>query len=235
MLEIIPAVDVLEGRVVRLTHGDFERVTVYDEDPVGRARQWMSDGASLIHVVDLDGAKSGRPDRVLWDSLAAAGVRFQVGGGIRTAAVAAAALASGAERVVLGTAAVWNPRILGEIGQADRVVAAVDVREGRATGEGWRDEGRDLADVLNDLSAQGVVRLLVTGIGRDGTMEGPEMELLSTVLADTRFRIIASGGVGTLADLRRVAAAGCEAVIVGRALYESRFTLPQALAAIRAF
>ena len=234
-LEIIPAVDVLDGRVVRLTHGDFGRVTVYDEDPVGRARQWMSEGASLVHVVDLDGAQSGRPDRGLWDSLAAAGVRFQVGGGIRTVAVAAAALASGAERVVLGTAAVWNPRILGEIGQPDRMVAAVDVRDGRAKGKGWLDEGRDLSDVLTDLDDQGVNRLLVTGIGRDGTMEGPEMELLSSVLADSRFRIIASGGVGSLADLRSVAAAGCEAVVVGRALYESRFTLPQAHAAIRAF
>lgn len=229
MLEIIPAVDVLDGAVVRLTHGDFQHVTVYDDDPVRRARRWIDEGAALVHVVDLDGARSGEPDRKLWEELARAGVRFQVGGGIRTAATAEDALAAGAERVVLGTAAVWDPAVLGRISQRNRVVAAVDVRAGRATGGGWLDEGRDLVDVLDDLAAEGVPRLLVTGIGRDGTMEGPEMELLDTVLADSRFGVIASGGVGDLEDLRRVAAAGCEGVVVGRALYESRFTLPAAL------
>jgi phosphoribosylformimino-5-aminoimidazole carboxamide ribotide isomerase len=235
MLEIIPAVDVLDGAVVRLTHGDFDAVTVYDDSPVRRARQWLDEGASLVHVVDLDGARTGNPDQGLWQALGAAGVAFQVGGGIRTAETARAALAAGAQRVVLGTAAVWDPDVLGEIEQSDRVVAAVDVRAGRATGAGWLDEGRDVGDVLDDLAARGIGRLLVTGIGRDGTMEGPEMELLDAVLADRRFAIIASGGVGTLEDLRRVAEAGCEAVIVGRALYESRFTLPQALAAISRF
>jgi phosphoribosylformimino-5-aminoimidazole carboxamide ribotide isomerase len=220
---------------VRLTHGDFDAVTVYDDSPVRRARQWLDEGASLVHVVDLDGARTGNPDQGLWQALGAAGVAFQVGGGIRTAETARAALAAGAQRVVLGTAAVWDPDVLGEIEQSDRVVAAVDVRAGRATGAGWLDEGRDVGDVLDDLAARGIGRLLVTGIGRDGTMEGPEMELLDAVLADRRFAIIASGGVGTLEDLRRVADAGCEAVIVGRALYESRFTLPQALAAISRF
>lgn len=235
MLEIIPAVDVLDGAVVRLTHGDFDAVTIYDDSPVGRAKRWMDEGASLVHVVDLDGARTGNPDQRLWEALASEGISFQVGGGIRTAETARVALAAGAERVVLGTAAVWDPDVLGEIEQADRVVAAVDVRAGRATGAGWLDEGRDLGDVLDGLAAQGVARLLVTGIGRDGTMEGPEMALLDTVLADRRFAIIASGGVGTIGDLRRVAEVGCEAVIVGRALYESRFTLPQALAAISRF
>ena len=231
MLEIIPAVDVLDGRVVRLTHGDFDRVTVYDADPVECARRWIDQGASLVHVVDLDGARTGLPDRGLWNSMAAAGIRFQVGGGVRSAELADAALDAGAGRVVLGTAAVWDPDVLGAIGRIERVVAAVDVRDGQATGAGWMDEGRDVAGVLDDLAARGVPRLLVTGIVRDGTMEGPEMELLETVLADSRFRIIASGGVGTLDDLRRVGAAGCEGVIVGRALYESRFTLGEALTA----
>jgi phosphoribosylformimino-5-aminoimidazole carboxamide ribotide isomerase len=231
MLEIIPAVDVLDGNVVRLTHGDFDRVTVYDPDPVGRASRWMSEGAALVHVVDLDGARTGVPNPALWRSFSSARVRFQVGGGIRTAAVAESALEAGAERVVLGTAAVWDPAVLGGISDVARVVAAVDVRDGRATGEGWLDEGRELSEVLDDLAGQGVPRLLVTGIGRDGTMEGPEMELLGTVVGDGRFRVIASGGVGTLDDLRRVAVAGCEGVIVGRALYESRFTLPDAVAA----
>lgn len=230
MLEIIPAVDVLDGDVVRLTHGDFDQVTVYDSDPVGRAAQWIDEGAALVHVVDLDGARTGSPDAGLWKSMADAGVRFQVGGGIRSSAVAAAALEAGAERVVLGTAAVWDPDVLGAIEQVDRVVAAVDVRDGRATGAGWLDEGREVSSVLDDLAERGVGRLLVTGIGRDGMMDGPEMELLAGVVADGRFQVIASGGVGSLEDVRQVAELGCEAVIIGRALYENRFTLPQALA-----
>ena len=229
MFEIIPAVDVLDGSVVRLTHGDFGRVTVYDTDPVACARRWVEQGASLVHVVDLDGARTGTPDRTLWEALGAAGVPFQVGGGLRTAEVAAAALGAGAARVVLGTAAVWNPSVLEDIGELDRVVAAVDVRDGKATGEGWLDEGKDLADVLDDLARRNVRRLLVTGIGRDGTMEGPEFDLLGQTLEDSRFKIIASGGIGSLDDLVRVAELGCESVIVGRALYESRFTLPEAL------
>jgi phosphoribosylformimino-5-aminoimidazole carboxamide ribotide isomerase len=233
VFEIIPAVDVLDGSVVRLTHGDFDRVTVYDPDPVARARRWMDEGAALVHVVDLDGARTGQPSPDLWRRLSAAAVRFQVGGGIRTARSAAMALEAGADRVVLGTAAVWNPEVLGEIEEVGKVVAAVDVRDGRATGAGWLDEGRALVDVLDDLGALGVPRLLVTGIARDGTMQGPEMELLDRVLADRRFRIVASGGVGSLEDVVDLAGTGCEAAIVGRALYEGRFTLTEALAATR--
>ena len=228
MLQVIPAVDVLDGAVVRLTHGDFDRVTVYDTDPIARARQWMEEGADLVHVVDLDGARNGTPSVDLWERMAEAGVRFQVGGGLRTADLAERALAAGAERVVLGTAAVWDPAVLGSISDPSRVVAAVDVRDGRATGAGWLDEGRNTPEVLADLAAHGVGRLLVTGIGRDGTMQGPEMALLDEAVSDGRFRVIASGGVGTLDDLRRVAELGCEGVIIGRALYESRFTLDEA-------
>lgn len=232
MLQIIPAVDVLDGAVVRLTHGDFARVTVYDPDPIARARQWMDEGAEIVHVVDLEGARSGRPSLDLWDRLAAAGVRFQVGGGIRTAALAEQALGCGAARVVLGTAAVWDPGVLGAISDPSKVVAAVDVRDGRATGAGWLDEGRETAEVLEDLASQGIGRLLVTGIGSDGTMQGPEVELLEEVVSDGRFRVIASGGVGSLGDLQQVAALGCEGAIIGRALYESRFTLAEALSAV---
>lgn len=230
MLQIIPAVDVLDGRVVRLLHGDYSQVTVYAEDPVTQARAFVETGAPLVHVVDLAGARSGDPDRVLWSRLGEAGVRFQVGGGIRDAETAKAAFDAGASRVVMGTAAVWNPRTLAEVDDVDRVVAAVDVRGDRATGAGWLDEGRDLGQVLDGLAGVGVRRVLVTGIGRDGTMEGPEQELLGRVVGDGRFLVIASGGVGTLDDLGVIAALGCEAAIVGRALYEGRFTLIEALA-----
>ncbi len=230
MIQIIPAVDVLGGEVVRLMHGDYDRVTVYAADPVARAREWTDRGAALVHVVDLMGAKTGEPDVALWESLSAAGVPFQVGGGIRTAELARRALGAGAARVVMGTAAVWEPEILAEVGDPDRVVAAVDVRGGKVTGAGWLDEGRDLQSVLDGLAEVGCRRMLVTGIGRDGTMEGPETNLLRTVLADGRFAVIASGGVGSLDDIRAVDALGCEGVIVGRALYEGRFTLAEALA-----
>jgi phosphoribosylformimino-5-aminoimidazole carboxamide ribotide isomerase len=231
MLEIIPAVDVLDGRVVRLLHGEYDKVTVYHDDPVTQARQWVQQGATLVHVVDLEGARTGRPDHSLWHALADEGVPFQVGGGIRTVEAARAALDAGAARVVMGTAAVWEPRLLAAVGDTARVVAAVDVRGGRATGAGWLDEGRDLDSVLDGLAGAGVERMLVTGIGRDGTMEGPEVELTRSVVEDGRFAVIGSGGVGTLDDLPRIAEIGCEALIVGRALYEKRFTLQQAIAA----
>jgi phosphoribosylformimino-5-aminoimidazole carboxamide ribotide isomerase len=229
MLQIIPAVDVLDGKVVRLMHGDYERVTVYGEDPVAQALEWMRQGAELVHVVDLEGARSGAPDESLWRRLADGGVAFQVGGGIRTAEIASRALEAGARRVVLGTAAVWDPEILGRISDPARVVAAVDVRGGKATGAGWLDEGKNLTDVLDGLSAAGIGRLLVTGIERDGTMEGPSTDVLLAALRHGGFSIIASGGVGLLPDLDVIQRLGCEAVIIGRALYEGRFEVSDAI------
>lgn len=233
MLSIIPAVDVLNGAVVRLMHGSYDEVTVYSDDPVAMCRQWMDQGAELIHVVDLNGARTGDSDESLWDRLANAGIEFQLGGGIRSADLAERALSAGASRVVLGTAAVWEPALLAQIAQIDRVVAAVDVRAGRATGAGWLDDGRDLPSVLTDLEAVGVRRLLVTGIDKDGTMDGPSLELLEQVKQRDAFSIIASGGVGDLADLDALAELGLEAVVVGRALYEGRFDVAEAMSHVR--
>ncbi len=165
------------------------------------------------------------------------GAPFQVGGGIRSSDVAIQALAAGAERVVLGTAAVWSPEtiasLLSEVGPA-RVVVALDVRDGRAAGSGWIDPGRELVDVVGALSPMGLERVLVTSIGRDGTMSGPDLGLLAEVgLLAGELRVIASGGVGSLDDIRALAAAGAEAVVIGRALYEGRFTLSAAVAAAR--
>lgn len=228
-MQIIPAVDVLDGNVVRLMHGDYDRVTIYGDDPVAQSREWMRQGAELVHVVDLEGARSGDPDGALWERLAEAGVAFQVGGGIRSTEIAERALSAGAKRVVLGTAAVWDPAVLSRISDLSRVVAAVDVRGGRATGAGWLDEGRDLPAVLEGLSEVGVRRLLVTGIERDGTMEGPSTDVLLTALRHGGFSVIASGGVGQLQDLDVIQRLGCEAVIVGRALYEGRFDVSEAV------
>lgn len=230
-LEVIPAVDVLDGKVVRLRRGDYAQVTEYGSDPVDVARGWLEQGAVRVHVVDLVGARSGETNLDLWERMAAAGVLFQAGGGIRTAEQARAVLALGAERVVMGTAAVWEPSALEGLGES--VVAAVDVRGDRATGAGWLDDGRDVAEVLDHLAAVGVERLLVTGITRDGMLTGPDIQLTEQVVADRRFKVIASGGVGGLDDIDRLSDLGCEAVVVGRALYESRFTLADALDRLR--
>ncbi len=232
-MEIIPAVDVLAGSVVRLMHGDYGAVTRYGDDPVARVSAFLAEGASLVHVVDLEGARSGKPDDGLLTALAATGGRFQIGGGLRTAEAANRVLLKGAARVVMGSAAVWEPEVLAGVGEIQRVVAAIDVRKGRATGGGWLDDGRALDGVLDGVAGVGVQRVLVTGIDTDGTMDGPDLALMRRVVADGRFAVIASGGVGSLDDLRRVAEVGCEGVIVGRALYEGRFTLAEALEAVR--
>lgn len=229
---VIPAVDVLDGKVVRLRQGRYDDVTVYAEDPARQLVSWAEQGAPIVHVVDLAGARDGKGDRAMWSKLGAAGVPFQIGGGIRTRGAAEAVLAAGATRVVLGTAAVWDPRVAAEIVRsvgADQVVAAIDVRAGKATGAGWLDEGRDLGVVLSDLAAAGVVRALATGIATDGTLAGPDTELLREVIATVPdMALIASGGVGTLEDIAVVATLNVEAAIVGRALYDDKFTYRQA-------
>ena len=231
-MQVIPAIDVLDGKVVRLRQGSYRQVTEYGDDPVAVGREWMEQGAGLVHVIDLEGARSGRPDSALWETLAGGGINFQVGGGIRDAASARTALAAGAKRVVMGSAAIWDPEELAAVGDPDRVVAALDIAAGNARGSGWMEAGRPWQEALAGVQVMGVSRVLVTAISRDGTMEGPDLGLLSAVQTEfPAMRLIASGGVGTLDDLRRLSAGGFEAVIVGRALYEGVFTLAQAMAA----
>ena len=235
---VIPAIDVLDGNVVRLRQGRYEEVTVYDDDPAAMLRSWSEQGADIVHIVDLAGARDGSGDRALWDRLGSTGVRFQIGGGIRTLARAEEVLAAGATRVVLGTAAVWEPGVLAEVVVgvgAEQVVAAIDVRDGKATGAGWLDAGRNLEAVLRDLVAAGVVRVLATGIARDGMLTGPDTELLEIVQrVAPELALIASGGVGSLRDISAVAALDVEAAIVGRALYDGRFTFAEAVSATQA-
>ena len=232
-MDLIPAVDVLGGRVVRLTRGDFDQVDAYEGEPSEVAVSWMRRGATFVHVVDLNGARTGRPTPGVLEPFGAAGVAFQAGGGIRGAAGALAALGAGARRVVVGSAAVASGEALGSIIDAvgrDAVVAALDVRDGRAVGSGWVDRGSDVMAVLGSLEEIGVQRVLVTGISRDGTLGGPDIELLERVQsAAPRLAVIASGGVGNLEDVAALAALGFEGAIVGRALYEKAFTLEDAL------
>jgi len=229
---VIPAVDMLDGKVVRLRRGRYDDVTVYGDDPARQLLDWSEQGARIVHVVDLAGARDGSGDRATWRRLGATGVPFQIGGGIRTLEAAEAVIESGAARVVLGTAAVWEPeevgRIVAGVG-AERVVAAIDVRGGMATGAGWLDGGRALSDVLSDLATAGVVRALATGITTDGTLTGPDLGLMRDVISQApAMALVASGGVGTLDDIRAVAALNVEAAIVGRALYDEKFTFAQA-------
>lgn len=232
---MIPAIDVLDGRVVRLLRGDFAQVTVYSDDPVEFAFQWAAEGASRIHVVDLNGARRGAESPALIERMAAAPIPVQVGGGIRTAHAARAMIAAGADRVVVGTTAVERPDVLHQIAEEvgpEAVVVALDVRGGRALGSGWLDAGRSLARTVASVIAVGAGRALVTGINRDGTMEGPDLELLDEVRAAAPLlRIVASGGVGSLADVKALAdaEANIEAVVVGQALYQGVFRLDEAI------
>ena len=234
MFDLIPAIDVLDGKVVRLERGNYEAVTVYGTDPVGTARSFLDAGAPIVHVVDLEGARSGSADGTLRRSLGDGGVRFQTGGGLRRAADVAAAIADGAERAVIGTTALWDSaelaRMIAAVGSGALVVA-VDVAGGRARGAGWLDEGRPLDVLLDELVAVGIERILVTAIKRDGMMQGPDLELLERSV-ESGLAVIASGGVGDLADLDAIMATGADGAIVGRAIYENRFTVAEAVAAV---
>ncbi len=235
-MHLIPAVDILDGAVVRLVKGDYGAVTAYESSPTSAVTAWADQGAALVHVVDLEGARSGKPTVGLSAQIAATGVPFQMGGGIRSVESAARVLESGAERVVLGSVAVWEPDLLTSLVDrfgGGRVVAAVDVKAGRATGAGWLDEGRPYAEVIAEVAATGAGWILTTGIASDGTMAGPDLELTrSAVELAPQCGVIGSGGVGTLADVVAVAECGAKAVIVGKALYEGRFTLAEAIAAV---
>lgn len=235
---LLPAIDLRGGRVVRLAQGDFARVTDYGDDAVSIARRFADAGATALHIVDLDGARAGRPAQVeLVGRIAAAvngRVRCEIAGGLRSPEAVSEALAAGAWRVVVGTAALRDPafveRLVARHG-GDRIVVALDVRDGRAVGDAWRSDaaGRAVEAVLADLAEAGATTFEVTAIERDGLLGGADIELLGRLTALERGDIIASGGVSSLGDLRAVRAIGCAGAIVGRALYEGRIDLAAAV------
>jgi len=240
----MPAIDVRGGRVVRLEQGAFDRERTYGDDPAGVATAFAADGARWIHVVDLDGARSGsRTDEGTLQAIiraardAGQGTRIQAAGGIRDDADVRRVLGAGAARVVLGTAALRDPALVATL--IDRhgpaaIAVALDVRDGQALGDGWVDGagGPTVDDAIERLAESGVATFVVTAIARDGLLGGPDLDLLGRVLASTHAAVIASGGIATIADLVAVRDLGCSGAIVGRALYEGRFTLPEALAAL---
>ncbi len=233
-LEPIPAIDVLEGRVVRLREGRREEVTLEGGDPVELARRFAAEGARRLHLVDLDGAFSGTPSLALVERVAAAGgLPLQVGGGYRTLDLARSALAVGADRVMIGTAAL-RPGFLEEAVPAlgEALVVAVDARDGVVAVDGWTRTEAATAEGLSRRCAElGVPRLLVTSTRRDGSLAGPDVELLGGVLP-AGVPVIAAGGVATLDDLLALRLLGCEGAICGSALLAGRFTLPEAFAAL---
>jgi phosphoribosylformimino-5-aminoimidazole carboxamide ribotide isomerase len=238
--EILPAIDLRGGRVVRLRQGDFGQETAYSDDPVAVAVEFAAGGAQWLHVVDLDGARTGVPAHVATTQAIAAAVgkevRVEVAGGLRTAANVRRAFAAGAARVVLGTAALRDSAIaaaaVSDYG-ADRVAVAIDVRDGRASGEGWDANARttDALDAIRRLADEGVTTFEVTAIDRDGLLLGPDLDLLRRAVNLGSGRIIASAGIASIEDIAAVRALGCAGAIVGRALYEGQLSLRDALSA----
>ena len=238
--EILPAIDLRGGRVVRLQQGDFARETAFSDDPIAVARSFAEAGARWLHVVDLDGARTGEPAHttVIRDLVEAVGdmVSVEVAGGLRTETSVAGVLGAGAARAVVGTAALRDPAFAGRLIVAhgpERVAIALDIRDGLALGEGWRDgaAGVRAEDALAVLADQGVTTFEATAIERDGLLGGPDLDLLTRLLGLSRGAVIASGGVASLADVQAVRELGCSGAIVGRALYEGRFDIASAMGA----
>jgi phosphoribosylformimino-5-aminoimidazole carboxamide ribotide isomerase len=233
---LLPAVDIRDGKAVRLVQGDFARETVYNDDPLDAAKAWVAQGARSLHVVDLDGALQGRPANLehLRRIAAAVDVPVQYGGGLRDSQSVRAALAAGADRVVIGTAAYTDAEFLDDVigTWSSRVVVAVDVRGGKVSVAGWTKETQGVADeVIERLQRRGVKNFAYTNVDRDGTLEGPDIEDVRRIGAVVRGRFIYSGGIGSLDHLRALAETrlvNLAGIIAGKSLYEGKFTIAEA-------
>jgi phosphoribosylformimino-5-aminoimidazole carboxamide ribotide isomerase len=239
-MELYPAIDLLGGKVVRLLRGNYEVQTVYADDPLEIAKRYDDAGAHWIHVVDLDAARDGAAANLHAIEAICANVRarVQTGGGVRTVADAAERFAAGAARVVIGSSAVEQPDVVDELAamHPNQVAVGLDARGRDIAIHGWETAtGRDLIELARDFERRGAAALIVTEIGRDGTLAGPDLDQLHTVTDAVRAPVIASGGVGTLADLVKLGELPLAGIIIGRALYEGRFTLQEAIAACSPF
>jgi phosphoribosylformimino-5-aminoimidazole carboxamide ribotide isomerase len=243
VITLYPAIDLQDRQAVRLRHGDFAQTTVFIDDPVDQAKRFADEGAESLHVVDLDGARAGEPvHAALVASIAAAFPgTVHLGGGLRSRAAIETALATGVDRVVVGTAVVDDAELLGwaidRLG--DGLVVALDARQGKVATHGWTQiTDRDAVEVATSLVSMGVRRLAYTDIGRDGTLGGPNIAAMKRLSeAAPPLRLIASGGISSLDDVARLSdldAVNLDGIIVGRALYEGRFTVSEALEVLRA-
>lgn len=236
-MQIFPAIDILDGRAVRLKQGRYDQVTIYNDDPVAQAREWAESGAEWLHIVDLDGARDGRPVNIdiIRRIASEVDVPVQTGGGIRSMETLSALMEAGVSRCVLGTTLVTRPEFVAEACRAHpgAIVAGIDARDGKVAIEGWRQgTERGVLELIGELALLGVGRVVYTDISRDGMQAGVNYGAYRALAGQIDIPVIASGGVSTLDDIRDLASIGhaVEGVIVGVALYERRFTLPEAIA-----
>ena len=239
-MDVIPAIDLLGGRCVRLFQGDYEQSQVFDDDPVAVARRWADAGASRIHLVDLDGAKAGQPEnwQAITEIVRAVDVPVQVGGGLRDRSRVQALFNLGVQYAISGTVAVENPDLVGELSAEfpGRIFVGIDARDGRVATRGWLETSTvmadDLAQRMGDLGAAAII---YTDIQRDGTLKGPNLKALRTLAGKINTPVIASGGVSSMGDLLSllgVAPLGVSGVIIGKALYTGNLDLSEAIKAI---
>ena len=239
-MRLYPAIDILAGKAVRLRQGKYDQSTVYSESPLSAASAWIDAGATALHIVDLDGARGGRPENLeqVREIAAAVDVPIQLGGGLRSVEAVKAALGAGANQVILGTAALQDTELLDLLiaEYRDELIVSVDSRAGVAAVAGWEEsDGVDALGALAALEERGVAKLIVSDIDVDGTMEGPNLAQISASGAVLSIPFIYSGGVGTLIDLSAIYAdcpPNLDGVIVGKALYDGAFTIEQAQAAL---
>jgi phosphoribosylformimino-5-aminoimidazole carboxamide ribotide isomerase len=239
-VDVIPAIDLLEGRCVRLHQGDYSQVTTFSEDPLQQALEWQRQGARRLHLVDLDGARQGVPvnDTAVRSITAALSIPVQLGGGVRTLERAEQLLGLGLDRVILGTLAVEQPELVCQLAERHpgRIVVGIDARNGLVATRGWlRDSALTATEVARRFATSGVAALITTDIATDGTLAGPNLPFLRRMAEASSLPVIASGGVGSLADLLSLlslAPLGVSGVVVGRALYDGRVDLAEALQAI---
>lgn len=237
---IIPAIDLRAGKCVRLVEGRLDRETIYSDNPMAVARIWEGNGARLLHVVDLDGAFAGSPKNLetISSIIEAISIPVQVGGGIRDIPTIERLLQMGVSRVILGTVAIRNPELVKEACDrfGERIVVGIDARDGKVAIEGWGlTAEKDALELVNEVSKVGIKRVIFTDISRDGTLKGPNLEAIKKLVTSAEVKVIASGGVSTIDDIKalnELKHLGVEGVIVGKALYAGTVDFEEALAIV---
>ena len=239
-MDVIPAIDILDGRCVRLYQGDYQQSEVFGEDPVEVARRWYSQGAKYLHVVDLDGAKQGQPQnlKVIEAIARSIPIRVQMGGGLRDRDSILSVLHSGVSRVIIGTAAVENSQLIASICAEfpEQIMIGIDARDGKVATRGWLTTSEILAvDLARSMAEIGIAGIVYTDIHRDGTMQGPNLEALRQLAENVDVPVIASGGISSIADLLNLLtleSVGVKGAIVGKAIYTGHIQLPEAIRAV---
>lgn len=239
-MDVIPAIDLLEGRCVRLFQGDYDKSQVFDNSPIEVAKRWEAEGATRLHLVDLDGAKAGKPEN--WQAIKAiaeaVSLPIQVGGGLRDADRVSALFDLGVQFAILGTAAVENPDLVGQLSAKfpGRIIVGIDAREGKVATRGWLETSEVMAiDLAKRMEDQGAAAIVYTDIKRDGTMKGPNLDALRELATAIKTPVVASGGVSSVSDLLSLLSlvpSGVSSVIVGKALYTGDVSLKDAIRAV---